>query len=150
MALTVTHTKVSAIPDVGNAALVEPSDWNASHTISGTSDVVVNTTVITSGTTTRFLYDNSATVGEALIRYTAANLFLGDVDAASPVAQTLSVQNVSSGTSNTAGADLSIAGSKGTGTGVGGSIILKTAPAGSTGTSQNSLATTMEMAADGR
>lgn len=35
MPVSVTHAKVSGISDVGNAALVEPSDWNASHTVIG-------------------------------------------------------------------------------------------------------------------
>src|SRR6266702_2200430 len=50
MAVTITHPKVSAIPDVGNAALVEPSDWNASHTISVTSDnnIGIGTDALTS------------------------------------------------------------------------------------------------------
>src|SRR6185369_12527759 len=46
---------------------------------------------------------------------TAATLVLGAPDAASPVAQTLSVQNVVTGTSNTAGANFTIAGSQSTG-----------------------------------
>jgi len=72
-------------------------------------------------------------------RQAAANLRQGAADAASPVAQTFSVQSVVAGTSNTAGANRTISGSKGTGTGTGGSIILSTAPAGSTGTAQNAL-----------
>jgi hypothetical protein len=32
MAVTVTHTKVSAIPDGGDTSLVLPSDWNDQHT----------------------------------------------------------------------------------------------------------------------
>jgi hypothetical protein len=67
------------------------------------------------------------------------NFRFGDTDAAAPVAQTLSVQSVAAGTSNTAGANLTIAGSQGTGTGAGGSIIFQVAPAGSSGTSQNAL-----------
>lgn len=84
-----------------------------------------------------------------LERAAAANLRLGDVDAAAPVAQTLSVQNVVAGTSNTAGASLTIKGSQSTGTGAGGSIIFQTAPAGSTGTSVNSLATGLTLAPTG-
>lgn len=70
----------------------------------------------------------------------AANIIFGSVDAASPVAQTLSVQNVVAGTSNTAGAAFTIAGSRGTGTGDGGHIVFQTAAAGGSGSSQNSLA----------
>lgn len=78
-------------------------------------------------------------------RGAAANLRLGaaDVDTG-PVGQTLSVQNtLVGGTSNVAGAALTIAGSQGKGTGVGGNIILQTAPAGSTGTTVNPLATVL-------
>lgn len=78
-----------------------------------------------------------------LRRSAAANLAFGAADAASPVAQTLSVQNVVTGTSNTAGTDWTFKGSQGTGTGAGGSIIFQTAPAGSTGTSVNALATAL-------
>jgi hypothetical protein len=53
------------------------------------------------------------------------------------VAQTLSAQSVVAGTTDTAGQILTIRGSRGTGTGAGGAIAIQTAPAGSTGTSQN-------------
>lgn len=62
---------------------------------------------------------------------------LGATDAAAPVAQTLSAQSVLAGTSNAAGQNLTIVGSKSTGTGAGGSVFLQTAPAGTTGTAQN-------------
>jgi hypothetical protein len=78
-----------------------------------------------------------------LTRRAAANLRFGAADAAAPVAQTLSVQSVVAGTSNTAGANLTITGSQGTGTGAGGSIIFRVAPAGSSGTAQNALATAL-------
>lgn len=78
-----------------------------------------------------------------LTRRGAANLRLGAADAAAPVAQTLSVQSVVAGTTNTAGANLTITGSQGTGTGAGGSIIFQVAPAGSSGTAQNALATAL-------
>ena len=75
-----------------------------------------------------------------IARRAAANLRLGASDAAAPVAQTLSVQSVAAGTTNTAGTDFVIAGSQGTGTGAGGSIIFQVAPAGSSGSAQNALA----------
>lgn len=78
-------------------------------------------------------------------RVGAGALRFGAPDAASPVAQTLSVQNVVAGTVNTAGAALTIAGSQGTGTGVGGSILFKVAPAGSTGSTQNALSTALTL-----
>ena len=76
-----------------------------------------------------------------LTRRGAANLRLGAADAAAPVAQILSVQSVVAGTSNTAGAAHTITGSQGTGTGAGGSLIFQVAPAGSSGSAQNALAT---------
>jgi hypothetical protein len=39
MAITVKHLKTSAIPDAGDANLVQPSDWNADHTLTGTVPV---------------------------------------------------------------------------------------------------------------
>ena len=39
MAITVKHLKTSAIPDAGDATLVQPSDWNADHTLTGTIEV---------------------------------------------------------------------------------------------------------------
>lgn len=73
----------------------------------------------------------------------AANFCLGAADASSAVAQTMSVQSVAAGTSNTAGALWSLDGSQGTGTGAGGAVRIRTAPAGSTGTSQNPFVDTL-------
>jgi hypothetical protein len=84
-----------------------------------------------------------------LTRRAAANLRFGAADAAAPVAQTLSVQSVVAGTTNTAGANLTITGSQGTGTGAGGSIVFQVAPAGSSGTAQNALATAVDIRSGG-
>jgi hypothetical protein len=77
-----------------------------------------------------------------------ANLRLGQADAATALAQTLSVQSVVAGTSNTAGAAFTITGSQGTGSGAGGSIIFQVAPAGGSGTAQNTLQTALTINAD--
>jgi hypothetical protein len=84
-----------------------------------------------------------------LSRRNTANLRFGAADAAAPVAQTLSVQSVVAGTSNTAGANLTITGSQGTGTGAGGSIVFQVAPAGSSGTAQNALVNALSLASTG-
>jgi hypothetical protein len=84
-----------------------------------------------------------------LTRQAAAVIHLGANDAAAPVAQTFGVQNVLAGTTNTAGVNFTINGSQGTGTGAGGNILFQTAPAGSTGTAQNTLATAMTIAGTG-
>lgn len=83
----------------------------------------------------------SGTADTILTRRSAANWQLGAADAAAPVAQALSVQSVVTATSNIAGANWTLQGSKGTGTGVGGSIILQTAPASTTGSTPNTLVT---------
>lgn len=96
-----------------------------------------------------FGWSNTTNVGLSnavdtfISRSAAATLHFGTADAASPVAQTLGVQGVVAGTTNTAGANFTIAGSIGTGTGTGGSIIFQTAAAGSTGSTQNALVTAL-------
>lgn len=78
----------------------------------------------------------------------AATFQMGAADAAAPVAQTLGVQSVVAGTSNTAGVTTTIRDSAGTGTGVGGNIIFQYAPHGSSGTAQNAFATALTINGD--
>jgi hypothetical protein len=73
---------------------------------------------------------------------------LGAPDAAAPVAQTLQVQSVVAGTSNTAGTNWTLKGSAGTGNAAGGSIIFQVAPAGSSGSAQNAYATALTIGGD--
>ena len=40
MAITVKHSKVSAIPDEADTSLVRPSDWNADHVLTGTIPII--------------------------------------------------------------------------------------------------------------
>lgn len=84
-------------------------------------------------------FESSYGAGADLIlrRVAAASLAFGASDAASPVAQTLSVQNATG--TNAAGAAWTRDASRGTGTGAGGRHVWRTAPAGSSGSSQNSL-----------
>ena len=82
-----------------------------------------------------------------------ANLQLGNADAASPVAQTLSVQSIVGGLTGTpnlsaAAYPFTITGAQGTGTGAGGSIVFQVAPAGGSGTAQNALQTALTINAD--
>ena len=89
--------------------------------------------------------------GDFYMRAKSANfLQFGLPDAAAPVAQTIGVQSVVAGaTTNTPGADFTIAGSQGLGSGIGGSIIFKVAPAGTAGNpAQNALATALTIASD--
>ena len=74
-----------------------------------------------------------------IARAGAANVQFGGADAASPVGQTISFQNVLAGTSNTAGVDTYILASASTGNAKGGVFHFKTAVGGSSGTTQNAL-----------
>ncbi|MGH7240198.1 MAG: hypothetical protein ACREHG_09085, partial [Candidatus Saccharimonadales bacterium] len=56
-----------------------------------------------------------------------------------------SAPSVATGTSNVAGTNLAINGSKGTGTGVGGAVQIKTAPVGASGVNQNTLQTRLSV-----
>jgi hypothetical protein len=84
-----------------------------------------------------------------LTRSAAATLRLGLSDNAAPVAQSLVVQNVVAGTTNTAGANWTLKGSAGTGTGAGGSIIFQTAPADGSGSAQNAFVTAVTIDSPG-
>lgn len=115
---------------------------------SGTSYLTLAATAVRLHSSETLLWTSGTSTGTAdlsLTRRAAANLRLGPADVASPIAQTLSVQSVVTGTSNTAGANWTITGSQGTGTGAGGSIIFQTAPAGSTGSTPNALATVLTL-----
>lgn len=94
-----------------------------------------------------FGWGNSATMGSATLdtilrRNAAAHITMGAADAASPVAQTISFQNVVAGNGNTAGATATIQGSLSNGSG-GGDIVIKTtlstAASGSQNTAQTAL-----------
>ncbi len=80
----------------------------------------------------------------------SASIQIGGADSAAPVAQTLSAQSVVAGTTNTAGANLTIKGSAGTGTGAGGSILFQYAAAGTTGSAQNAPVTALTLTGAGK
>ena len=53
MAITVKHLKVSLIPDAGDDSLIEPSDWNNDHVLTGLGTMAeqnANSVAITGGT----------------------------------------------------------------------------------------------------
>lgn len=140
---------------INGAAWVDAISITHSGQISSNSGLIQNC-----GTTSTFIAANgflhfrannfaATTTGDLILgRKSAANLRQGAADAAAPVAQTLSVQNVVAGTSNTAGANRTFAGSQGTGTGVGGDHIFTVATAGSSGTAQNPLVEALRIRQD--
>lgn len=75
-----------------------------------------------------------------LERVSAANIRQGQADAAAPISQTWSTQNVLTGTANTAGADYILALSQSTGNAAGGGFRIKGSVAGVAGNVQNPLA----------
>lgn len=98
---------------------------------------VTSTDFAAASNNTRVVFGASSDL--ILRRAAAANLALGAADAAAPVAQIISVQNVATGTSNTSGVNWTRRASRGTGTGNSGAHVWEVAPAGSTGSTQNAL-----------
>jgi len=88
------------------------------------------------------------TLDTILTRKGERNLQLGAADAATALAQTLSVQSVVANTTNGAGANFTINGSQGTGNAAGGSIIFQVAPAGGSGFAQNGLQAALTIGSD--
>ena len=98
MAVTVTHPFVSAIADGADATVVRPSNWNATHTLTGTLDVANGGTGVTTSTGT----------GSTVL--SASPTFTGTLGAAAITASTtLGVTGVSTLTGGaTVGAQLSV------------------------------------------
>lgn len=130
--------------DLGGSAWLVGGEGGLQYT-DGTARVLMSSALLMAASNLQIGWSTSTstqtgqTPDTIMRRAAAANLAFGAADAAAPVAQTLSVQNVVAGTSNTAGAAWTFAGSRGTGTGLGGRIAWQTAPAGSTGSTQNAL-----------
>lgn len=89
---------------------------------------------------------NQLAAGSSASAITSVALGTGGA-AASPVAVTLRTSDAVG--TDVASANLNIAGGRGTGTGAGGAVTLQTAPAGSSGSSQNALVDRITVAADG-
>lgn len=106
---------------------------NATNAASGLVALDASTNLAL-GSSSQFLWSTDL----ILTRKAGASLQLGAADAASPVAQTLGIQSVVAGTTNTAGVDLTLRMSAGTGTGVSGKLVINGAVTGTSGTSQNS------------
>jgi len=145
--LQVGGSSVFVVTQLGAASMFATLANNPRFGISATGDAFARVLfgIQTNGVPFFGFGSGSSTRDVFLSRKASANLRFGEADVAAPVAQTLSVQSVVAGTSNTAGTDFTITGSQGTGTGIGGDIIFQVATAGTTGTAQNALATAMRV-----
>lgn len=152
----------NALAVTGTSALGASLTLNGATLSSGDSLAVAGQLTVGSANIIRFLnrvsllspadnaiqFSNFALSTASILSFPANGAFqLGAADAASPVAQTLRVQSVVAGTTNTAGVDWTDISSVGTGTGAGGKRIFRTAPAGASGSSQNALADALTLTA---
>lgn len=135
---TMTFPATSATIARTDAAQTFTGTQTFSGTISG-GTIQMSTTYKSTSDNTVFQLGSTSDI--TIGRNGPANLRQGAADAASPVAQTSSVQGVAAGTSNTAGQDRTYTGSASTGDQVGGGHVFKTTPAGSSGTTQNAQVT---------
>jgi hypothetical protein len=103
-------------------------------TLTALGQIVATTNVGSSSNTGLFFIRNGTAV---LSAPAAATWQLGNVDAASPVAQTLEVQNVAAGNANTAGVAWTLQGSLSNGSGAGGNIVLATTQSTAASGTQN-------------
>jgi hypothetical protein len=130
----------------GNSLTIGNTNVNTDGTILRVYDAEINGNgggIIAAGGANGIFRIGGDTV---LSRKAVRNFQLGAADAATALAQTLSVQSVVAGTTNGAGAAFTINGSQGTGTGAGGSIVFQVAPAGGSGNAQNAFNTILELA----
>ncbi len=125
----------------GSSTLLLTSTFGtAAFSVGGGGACAINSVTIVSGSVALLSAGTLSWNSDAFIhRNAAASLALGAADAAAPVAQSLGVQNVVAGTSNTAGVNWTFIGSRGTGTGAGGNLIWQVAPAAGSGSTQNTL-----------
>jgi len=127
--------------------IAQNGGWGAHYTDSRLNFLSGTALAWSSGTA-----DSSTTSDLYLTRKGERNLQLGPADAAAlqnNAGQTLSVQSIANGTTADAvGGDFTIQGSAGTGSGAGGSIIFQVAPAGTSGTGQNTLVDALTIGSD--
>ena len=95
MPITVKHSKTSAIPDAGDSTLVQPSDWNADHTLTGLGTMAeqnANAVAITGGTISGVTIPASYVTGTLQVNQggTGATTLTGYVKGAGTTALTAS------------------------------------------------------------
>ena len=132
MDLQVGPSSVFSVRKNGNVGIGKPT--NASFSIDASGAIQASQFSVSQNTGAFYWSDLFLT------RRGAANLRLGAADAATPVAQTLSVQGRTGTDAAATAYPFTIQGAQGTGTGAGGSILFQVAPAGTAGSTPNALA----------
>ena len=127
-----TAARTWTVPDVSDTIAF----LGQANAFTGANTFAANT-VLGSATSLGWGSSGVATPDTFFTRAAAATFQYGAADAASAVAQTIQMQSVVAGTTNVAGANAVLQGSRGTGTGAGGTVIIKAANAGNSGTTQN-------------
>lgn len=122
------------------------SNWPAG----GSSGTVVSLTTTSIANAIPVYSNTSGTnITASDVSFNSTALQIG-TNSAAPTAKVIIASGPRGGTdSNTAGASTTIAGSPGTGTGAGGSLLLATSPAGSTGSATNASVTALTLASTG-
>jgi hypothetical protein len=136
---TTTWSAIGGTPAGSNTQL----QYNSSGSFAGAAGLTTDGTNLTLGSTSQLLWSTDL----ILTRKGAANIRLGSTDAASPVSQSISLQGVAAGSTDTNGATLTFNGSQSTGAGVGGGFLFKVTPAGGSGTAQNTYANILTLSA---
>lgn len=114
--------------------------------LSGNTAINYHSNTVTAGTTFEANGAASLDIPDTFLTRRAAAVWqFGQPDAAAPVAQSLAMQSVVAGTSNTSAPALTVQGALSTGLGGGGDIIFTTTSSQSTGTSQNTATEAMRL-----
>ena len=118
--------------------LGEGAGFNNSFPIDGDALILIGRDAWPSSSTAT----NEAAFGS--IGYPVNNIYFGE-GGASPSPSAVTIHNTDAFGSNISGANLAVAAGRGTGTGVGGSLLFQTASAGGAGSTLNTLVTRMEV-----
>jgi hypothetical protein len=137
---------------IGASGANRPKEIWASGTIDGGANSgLIGGNGIVAGGTKKLGFASGAGADssnpETFFMREGAGIFQFDVDSATPIGYTLKGADGSG--SNIAGASMTNAPGRGTGTGAGGTYFIATAPAGSTGSSQNALVNRLSVDANG-
>lgn len=74
MTFSITHAKVTTIPDAGDASLVEPSDWNAGHVIALATGKLIGRTTAGSGAAEEIGVDASLSLSAGTLSVAAGGV----------------------------------------------------------------------------